>query len=263
MSKVKILDYTALVNLRASLKEFSESFDDPLAAIEQDLQEILQMMQKKLEVLQKDMERAQEQLSRAEAALSRCESSQRWDEEDHCYHPSCDWERGAERAARARFEDARRRFEAAERIYKEVDNEVAQYLKPFGVIQIGGAADYLRKEMSRLKDADDKMGKILDLVERYLGSKTSPDGQEKTPSEVREKLIQEAEDKKGKFRIATREVSARIDEQEEEDVYGVDIKDEDNRIGAIHEFDQNKCPYCGRPKKICVCGRGPRELERY
>lgn len=262
MSKVKILDYTALVNLRASLKEFSESFDDPLATIEQDLKDILQMMQDKLEILREEKERAQEALSQAQSDFSSCEASQEWDEEDHCYRPSCNWERSAVNRAQSRYDAACRKYEAAERIYKEVDYEVSQYLKPFGIIQIGGAADYLRKEISRLDAADDKMGRILDLVEKYLGSKTSPDGTEKDPSEVRRELIQEANDKKDKFIIATREVSARIDD-DEEDIYGVDIDDDDNRKGAINQFNRNKCPYCGRPQKICKCGRGQRELERY
>lgn len=262
MSKVKILDYTALVNLRVSLKEFSESFDDPLATIEQNLKDILQMMQEKLDILRAEKERAEEELSRAESDLSDCEASQEWDEEDHCYHPSCNWERIAVNRAQSRYDAACRRFEAAERIFKEVDYEVWQYLKPFGVIQIGGAADYLRKEMSKLDAADDKMSRILDLVEKYLGSKTSPDGTEKDPSQVRKELIQEATDKKDKFIIASREVSARIDD-DEEDVYGVDIEDDADRKGAINQFNKNKCPYCGRPLKICICGRGQRELERY
>ena len=262
MSKVKILDYTALVKLRASLKEFSESFDNPLTKIEQDLKDILQMMQDKLEILKQEKDQAEKELSQAQSDLSSCEASQEWDEEDHCYRPSCNWERSAVNRAQSRYDAACRKYETAESIYKEVNYEVWQYLKPSGIIQIGGAADYLRKEMSRLDAADDKMGRILDLVEKYLGSKTSPDGTEKNPSEVRRELIQEATEKKDKFFIATREVSARIDD-DEDDVYGVDIEDDDNRKGAINQFNRNKCPYCGRPLKICICGRGQRELERY
>jgi hypothetical protein len=260
MSKVKILDYTALVNLRTSLKEFSESFEAPLATIEQDLKDILLMMKEKLDLLKVEKDRAEEELSRAESDLSDCEASQEWDEDAHCYRPTCNWERSAVRRSQSRYDSACKRFEDAERIFKEVDYEVWQYLKPFCVIQIGGAADYLRREMSKLDAADDKMGRILDLVEKYLGSKTSPEGVEKKQSEVRKELIQEATDKKYKGYIPSREVSARIDD-EEEDVYGVDIEEDVDRKGAIKAFNSNKCPVCGRPVKICVCSQ--RELERY
>lgn len=263
MSRIaKILDYTALVRLRESMKDFSENIVIPLDNIEQDLQDILQMMKDKLEVLQQEVERARERLDRAEAARYRCESSQRYDEDDHCYHPSCDLERAAERMARAKYEDAKRRYEAAERIYKEVDYEVTQYLKPFGIIQIGGAADYLRKCRTELNDADSKMGSILAIVEEILGSKMSPDGSDVSPSVINSKLTQEAKDKKDKFIDGTKEVSVLIDEQEEADVYGVDINNDEKRQSAINEFNSNKCPYCGRPQKICRCGRGQRERER-
>ena len=262
MSQVKILDYTALVNLRASLKEFSESFKSPLESIEQELNDTLQMMEKKLEYFKKAKEHAEEQLSHAESKLRSCEDSQEWDEEEQCYRPSCKWERSSVELARSTYENACKKLEMAEDIYKQVDYEITQYLKPFGIIQIGGAADYLRKEMSSLSEADDKMEKILGLVERYLGSKTSPGGTEKTPSEVRTELIKQAAEKKDKFAIASREVSATIEEGEE-DVYGVDINNENERKNAISQFNENKCRYCGRPLKICICGRGQRELERY
>jgi len=263
MSRAKILDYTALVNLKDSLKRFSECFQEPLNAIESELHDILQMMKEKLDVLYEEKERAKERLERAERARYRCESSQKWNEEDQCYHPSCDLERAAERMARAKYDEACKRYEAAEKIYKEVDYEVSLYLKPFGVIQVGGAADYLQsQENYLLTGADDKMEKILDIVEQILGSRMSPEGVDLSQSDVREKLIQEAQDKKGKFTIANREVSARIDQEEKDDVYDVDINDDDSRKKVINEFNSNKCPRCGRPKKICICGRDPLERER-
>lgn len=260
MSRIaKILDYTALVNLRTTLQQFSENIIPPLDDIERELNDVLQMMRDKLDVLREEMERAKERLDRAMSARYRCESSQRYDEEEHCYHPSCELERAAERLARAKYEDACKRYEAAERIYKEVDYEVSQYLKPFGIIQIGGAAAYLRGETSDLKKADDKMATILDIVEQILGSKMSPEGSDIPPSNVRSKLNQEAKDKKDKFIDGTKEVSARIGEQEKDDVYGVDINDDGIRQQAINEFNSKKCPYCGRPKKVCICERGSRE----
>ena len=53
MCRARILDYTALVNLKDSLKRFSKSFEEPLNAIESELHDILQMMKEKLEVLYK------------------------------------------------------------------------------------------------------------------------------------------------------------------------------------------------------------------
>ncbi len=263
MSKrAKILDYTALVNLRDSLKVFSENIKQPLDDVKRELNDILQMMRDKLEVLRQEMEHARERLERAEDARYRCEASQRYDEENHCYCPSCDLERAAERMAKAKYEEARRRYEAAERIYKDVDYEVSQYLKPFGTILKGGADDYLRIEGSRLNEADDKMMAILDIVEQILGSKMSPEGSDTSPSAVSSKLTKEAEEKRDKFIDATKEVSVKIEEQKKEDVYSVDVKDEEKRQDAINEFNRNKCWYCGRPLKICICGRGQRERER-
>lgn len=262
MCRARILDYTALVNLKDSLKRFSKSFEEPLNAIESELHDILQMMKEKLEVLYKEKERAKEQLDQAERARYRCESSQKWDEDDHCYHPSCELERATEKIARKRYDAASQKYEAAEKIYKEVDYEVNQYLKPFGLLQIGGAADYLRKEEHILQAADDKMEKILDIVEQILGLSMSPEGIDKSPSDVRDKLIQESKEKKGKFAIANREVTARIDEAEKDDVYEVDINVDEERKELINKYESNKCPYCGRPKKVCICGRGPRERER-
>lgn len=262
MRRARVLDYTALVNLKDELKRFSESLEDPLNDIERELDGILQVMRDKLDILREEVERAKVQLERAERALYRCESSQKWDEEEQCYHPSCSLEKSAERIARARYEAASRRYEAAERIYKEVYFEVSQYNKPFGLIQVGGAAGYLRREESDLKAADEKMGKILDAVEDILGSKMSPEGVDSSPSDVRRKLIHEATDKKGQFAIGTREVSARIDEEEHETVYGVDLRDDEKRKQAINEFNTNKCHRCGRPLKICICGRDPRERVR-
>ena len=260
--RAKILDYTALVNLRDSLKRFSENIEAPLGDIERELNDILQMMRDKLQVLWEEKERAKQQLERAEAARRRCEASQRYDEEDHSYHPSCDLERSAERMAQARYDTACKRYEAADRIYKEVEYEVSNYLKPFGVILKGGAADYLRKEGSNLDEADDKMGAILNMVEQILGSKMSPNGSDTSPSEVNSRLTQEAKEKKDKFIDATREVTIKIEEQEKDDVYDVDVNDEKKRQEAINEFNRMKCPYCGRPLPICICGRGQRERER-
>lgn len=260
--RAKILDYTALVNLRDSLKVFSVNIGAHLDDVERELNDILQMMRDKIEILRQEMEHARERLERAEAARYRCEASQRYDEENHCYRPSCDLERAAERMAKAKYEEAKRRYETAERIYKDVDYEVSQYLKPFGAFLKGGAADYLRIEGSRLEEADDKMMAILDIVEQILGSKMSPEGSDTSPTAVNSKLTEEAEEKKNKFIDATRDVSIKIEEQEKDDVYSVDIKDEEKRQDAINEFNRNKCPYCGRPLKICICGRGQRERER-
>lgn len=259
--RAKILDYTALVNLRDSLKVFSVNIGTHLDDVKRELNDILQMMRDKLEVLRQEMEYARERLERAEAARYRCEASQRYDEENHCYRPSCDLERAAERMARAKYDEAKRRYEAAERIYKEVDYEVSQYLKPFVFLK-GGADDYLRIEGSRMEEADDKMRAILDTVEQIIGSKMSPEGSDSSPTAVNSKLTEEAEKKKGDFIDATKDVSIKIEEQEKDDVYSVDIKDEKKRQDAINEFNRNKCPYCGRPLKICICGRGQRERER-
>ena len=90
----------------------------------------------------------------------------------------------------------------------------------------------------------------------------NPDGLDTAPSEVNSRLTEESKEKKDKFRDATKEVTIKIEEQEKDDVYDVDVNDEKKRQEAINKFNNMKCPYCGRPRIICICGRGQRERER-
>lgn len=236
--KVLIHDYKELVHLKDAMDYCGDSFIKILSEVDGYLKSCMRAFEGQRDVLKEQLDRAGEELSAAENALSSCESSQEWDEEDECYHPSCNAEKRHVESARRHRDECQRKYDEACRIVSDCAGQIERYKEPGGFFTPPGGEktlEYLARQHT--KDGIGKMDAILDVVvKEYLGRTI-----QETP--VAESL---PTDKTEQFKKASEAVK---EKQKEESAILADAN-----VSMI-------CPGCKRPYPICVCARN-RERTR-
>jgi chromosome segregation ATPase len=77
--------------------------------------------------LQQKVDEAMAKLEKAQAALTRCESSQRWDEEDGCYKPSCSSEAGQVDKYQREVDKWKAKLEECKAIIRDCESAIGIY----------------------------------------------------------------------------------------------------------------------------------------
>lgn len=254
-TQVRILDYTTLIQLNETLDYTADSLMRIKDGMNQYLDFVLEQMQLQVDEIEQQMEEAKRRLEEAESDLSSCESSQEWDEEDKCYHPSCDYEKAAVSSARHEYEALRDKYEKAQKIMSDVKYEIDKYHQRPGIITPGGGDFTLEYTSQDHTDAaTDKMNEIIEVVEEYLGAKATLSGNIKTASDIHNEAIEQLDNEKKNGDSSKtekfKEASARIRREQ---------ADETPANATANEVVI--CSGCHRPLAICVCQR-IRERER-
>jgi chromosome segregation ATPase len=77
--------------------------------------------------LQQKVDEAMAKLEKAQAALTRCENSQRWDEEDGCYKPSCSSEAGQVDKYKREVDKWKAKLEECKAIIRDCESAIGIY----------------------------------------------------------------------------------------------------------------------------------------
>ena len=168
-TQVKILDYTTLIQLNETLDYTADSLMRIRDGVNQYFDFILDQMQRQVDEIERLMEEAKQRLEEAEADLSSCESSQEWDEEDHCYRPSCDYEKAEVNSARREYDEWQSKYEKAKSILSDVKSEIDKYHQRPGIITPGGGDFTIEYTSGEHTDSSiKKMDEIIEVVEEYI-----------------------------------------------------------------------------------------------
>jgi len=243
-SKVLINDYHTLIQLNDALDYCGDSLLKLLQEVDDYLQNCIRafeeqrdILKEKLEIAEQELQKAIEELQKAENSLSHCLNSQREykDKDGHTYiSPSCSSERSSAESARRRKEECQRKRNECKEKYDKACNiisackyEIEQYHSSYPA---GGKEmlKYLAK--THTDEAQAKMNKILEKVEKYLGRPL----QETEPNESLPPTQAE------QFRKATAQV------QEKQ-------KNESANVASANV--SMICPVCKMPIPVCRCAR--------
>ena len=151
-SKVLIYDYHSLIHLNDAMDYCGDSLLKLLDEVDEYLQSMLQTFENQRDYLKQLLEEAEQKLREAEEALSSCLSSQKWDEKDRCYRPSCNNEKHHAEAARRHRDECQRKYETAERVVSDCRYEIEQYKKLGGILTPSGGEkmlQYMQKSIQK------------------------------------------------------------------------------------------------------------------
>lgn len=256
-SKAYIRDPQSLIELSNVLKWSADSILKILESVNSYLTGVQESWSKQTTMLEERLQKAKEQLEKAEKALSDCESSQKWDEEDQVYRPSCSGKSSRVQSAREERDLCQEKCDKARNIVDECKSEISRYQQSGGFLTPPGGEkvlEYLAKEHT--DHATEKMRKILEIVEEYLrcgmsiksgySSSSGSLPSKKTEGRPADKPLS-PEKKADRFHEAIKKV---IQRQYEENQGSGGIAPA-NRVMI--------CPKCHRPLPACIC---PHTRER-
>jgi hypothetical protein len=230
-SKVLIYDYKTLIQLNDAMDYCGDSLLKLLKTVDEYLQSCLRAFEEQRDNLKRQLDREAEELREAENALSDCTSSQEWDEEDKCYRPSCSSERSNVESAKEHYYDCKEKHDKACGIVSDCKHEIEEYKFSGGILRPSGGEktlEYLAK--THTDEAQAKMNKILELVEKYLGRPLQE-------TEANESL---PPTQAQQFKEATEKVQAKQ-------------KSESSNIANANV--SMVCNDCKRPIPICICAK--------
>ena len=232
--RVYIRDYKDLIHLRDVMDYCGDSFLKVLDEVDAYLRSCMQAFERQRDMLKMQLDRAQEEMNMAKQALSSCESSQRWDEEDKCYRPSCRSEKSHVESACRHRDECERKYNEACRIVSDCSYQIDQYKKWGGLLSPPGGEktlEYLAK--GHTTEGVGKMNAILDIVvKRYLGRQIEATSETEAPTGEKAQQFKEA--------------SGRVKEKQKAESSSNKIAGAD--VSMI-------CPGCKRPIPICICAR--------
>lgn len=250
---VKIFDHRSLDELIEAQQYAGDSILKLVAHVGEYFDSMIKSMEDMKKELEKQVQEAQEELSQAESDYSSCLSSQTYDEEDGCYHPSCDAEASYVDHCREVYDDLKKRDEQAAQVLSDCKHELDAYRAPFGFIQPPGGETlmkYLGKEHTDA--ACDKMDKIRECVKKYLD----------VPCSIRDAKQQRNAEQIQLYEEASQKIKEKEEQEEQEN--------RDKKIDAFRsaterlQHSQSRegfrsanavaiCPQCGRPINVCIC----------
>lgn len=253
-SNANIRDTRALDELNETLAHGADSILMLLDAVKGHLSGVQDNLKSQIDFLANELETAEQALAEAEEALRTCEASQKWDEEEHEYTPSCSYESSAVATAREIRDECKRKYDEGCRIKSDCEREIELYQKDGGIISPSGGEKMLEYLAGDHTDkATMKMQEILKAAEEMssarvtIGGGSGPAVSEKRKSIEGKPLIEG--DKKDRFKNSIHKISERGYDSD----YGVRKKEDVN----------TKCPICHRPILACICGMNRGGSNKY
>jgi len=239
----------------AELNNTTEYVADSLLKIEESVDSYLEgvktVLEEQRDAIKEKLDEAEEKLSEAEDDLSSCEASQTEDEDGN-YTPSCNWERRAVESARRGVEEWQEKYDAACRIVAEVDYEIENYRDMGGALHPPGGKYFIQYLAGEHTDkATESLRGCIDIITEY--HEASVNESDRVTGEILENPNKTDDDKplsedEKMFRFG--ELSGKV----------IDNQAQNSRNIA----DANrvmKCPDCGRPKALCICGNVRRDMK--
>lgn len=96
------------------------------------------------EIVERELEAAEELLDNAEISADRCHASQKWDDEDDCWRPSCNYEDACVERARQKVEVIRKKLSQIDDIIRDVTYEKECFYNVPCIIESPGAGYRLK-----------------------------------------------------------------------------------------------------------------------
>lgn len=237
------------------LNNTMEYVADSLLKIEQSvdlyLDGVKDVLEEQRDAIKEKLDEAEERLSEAKDDLNSCEASQTKDEDGN-YTPSCASEELAVQAAREEVEKWRERYEGACRIFSEVDLEIENYRSQGGFLTPPGGKYFIQYLAEEHTDkATNALRDCIDILNDYEAQPAN-DG-ESTTGEMIENPYKSDDDKP----LTDSEKDARL-----ENLLGKVVDEQAQNSHNIADANRvMKCPYCQRPKALCICGNIRRDMQ--
>lgn len=166
-STIHIADEKYLYQLSSAQTHAYESIMNLCGRIEQDCNKLMKGMEEKKKLLEDRLKVAERNYRNAEAAYGRCCASQKWDDEDKCYRPSCDCEAAAKARYQKEYVDLMQRAQKADRVIEECERKLDEYCS---------FAENVKNTLSEKQlKSEERMSAIIDKVSDYNSSSVSID----------------------------------------------------------------------------------------
>lgn len=249
---VFVRDPSSLAELNNTMEYVADSLLKIEESVDSYLEGVKTVLEEQKDTIKEKLEEAEERLSEAEADLSSCEASQEWDEEDGCYRPSCKSEQRAVESARSEVEKWQKKYDEACRIVSEANREIENYRFTGGVFTPPGGKCFIQYLAGPHTDkATEALRGCIDIIGEY----------QEAPANDGEPQVGEVVENPNK----TEDDRALTDEEKQrrlEDLSGNIIKKQAENSGNIADANRvMKCPDCGRPKALCVCGNVRKDMK--
>lgn len=251
-TNANIRNHISIIELQNALLSGADSCLKLIDSVNQYLNDVQETLQMQLDQLQRALETAECELEEAEAALSSCEASQKWDDEDNCYRPSCSSESRAVERARKEYERCKDRYDCGRDIKDQCDKTIEDYHFTGSILRSCGGEELLRRlAVDHTANANKKLNEILKVIDEYLAIRVAislDNNEENSDSYPRNEKDQPLsnEDKERRWR----DFGKRIDLQRYDGVSGI----KKPNINYI-------CGKCGRPSAACICKPDERIIE--
>lgn len=233
-----------------SLLKLMQSLDSYIAGVQD-------AFKSQREIVERELEEAEEYLYNAEISADRCHASQKWDDEDDCWRPSCNYEDARVEAARRQVDAIREKLSRIDDIIRDVAYEKDCFYNVPCIIESPGAG-YRLKWLGGVHsdDAIKALSPIIADVVEYENCDMSIGGDKVTAFREGEENVRkmaadiypddDPESKSDRFRRAIEKIKS----------------DQVRELGEGNLADVVvRCLKCGRPINNCICQR-LRERER-
>lgn len=248
---VFVRDPSSLVELNNTMEYVADSLLKIEESVDSYLEGVKTVLEEQRNAIKEKLDEAEEELSEAESDLSSCEASQTRDEDGN-YTPSCSSEERAVERARREVEKWQRKYDEACRIVADVNHEVDNYRFTGGILNPPGGKCFIKYLAGEHTDkATESLRNCIDIVNEYQeapannGEGVTGDIME-NPNKTDDDRPLSDEEKEQRFG----EISGNVIGQQAHD--SRDLADA-NRV--------MKCPGCGRPMALCVCGNLRKDMK--
>lgn len=250
---VVIRDYHCLEELQASQRFTSDSIMKVVAHVGEFLDSTIEAMEEQMQVLSEKVDEAKVRLDQAEEAYSSCLSSQKYDEEDHCYYPSCDSQATQVDCCREEYDDLKERYEKAGHVLNDCKGELSKYRAPWDPASPPGGETKIKFLANEHTDkANEKMDKIRECVSSYLSVSCS----------IRDAKIQRSEKQAQLYEDGVRELEEKAESDEAQ--IKMDKAEAFQEATSLLQKKMSEtgyrnanaiaiCPGCKRPVNVCIC----------
>ena len=250
---IVIRDHKSLEELQEAQRFASDSILKVVAHVSDFLDSLMASMQEQKRVLEEQVAEARERLEQAESAYSSCLSSQSYDEEDHCYRPSCDSEAAYVDSCKEEYDELKERDDQAERVLSECDSELSKYRDPGGPLHPPGGEELMKYLAQDHTDkANEKMDKIRKCVLDYLSVQCSISSARLQRNAEQAQLYEDGV-KQQEEKAEEEEKQAKKDKAKAFHTATVSMQKEMSRMGYRDANAVAICPGCKRPVNVCIC----------
>lgn len=236
------INYDSVAQLRTTFSNNSELISNATSMFDSYVNETVTAMEQNLMVIRERMNQAKAEYETAKSDLASCEASQKYDDEEGEWYPSCDAEAHRLKEAESKYEQCKEVYERANFVMLECKSKISEYKS------IKGDLDALA---SKSRSAVCVINRVLGDAVDYRDAKVVLGTSALSDYTPNESVVSDA--KKSPIRINSVEVRYGEKEQKTKDKskaekYYEGIDKLNNRM----EKSKNVCPKCHKVRP-CMC----------